>query len=100
MANRDTLQEAQELKEKFEGLYPGREIRIIQKPQFFSVLEIRHCDCGAEVLTKAIGEDGLNECATCKAARAQRQSAKSEASIRSAARNVAEANWRDWFEQA
>ena len=100
MANRDTLQEAQELKEKFETMFPGREIRIVERTQFFSVLEARHCNCGAEVFTQAIGEDGLNECADCKAERAQRQTAKSQASIKSAARNVAEANWRDWFEQA
>ena len=100
MADRDTLQEAQELKANFENWFPGREIRIVPRAQGFSVLEVRHCICGAEVLTKAVGEDGRNECATCKTKRAQRQSAQSQEAIRRSAANVAEHAWRDEWEQA
>jgi len=32
----------------------------------FEVLEVRHCgNCGAEVLTRAIGEDSVTHCAQC-----------------------------------
>ena len=103
MATRQTQQAAQELKADFERDYPTRTFRIIDSSREmrigrgvaemkgyeiteddgsimvkvnyteFSILEVRACRCGAEVLTKAIGEDELDECPTCRKAREQRQ---------------------------
>ncbi len=95
MATRSTQQAAQELKSEFETRYPNRQFRIednsgamqigkmaakrqcyeiiedgditvIAKVTRYDVLEVRHCDCGAEILTKAIGEDGADKCRACR----------------------------------
>jgi hypothetical protein len=103
MASRDTLAEATELKNKFETRYPARKFKIVDQSEKmrigrrvaiaegyeiledtgsamvmanctqFAVLEVKHCECGAEVLTAAIGEDGLHECDDCYRHRQERQ---------------------------
>lgn len=103
MASRNTKAEAQDLRNEIEARFPGVDIRIVDKSAVrkvgrkiaerqgleilkddgrfmvkvfepkFEVLEVRTCRCGAEVLTAAIGEDSLDECPACRAARKERQ---------------------------
>lgn len=102
MASRTTLEKAQNLKVELEVRHPHAQFRIIDNSKKrhvgreaaeadgykiiedgeimvlamvtrFDVLEVRHCDCGAEILTVAIGEHGLDECTTCRTERQTRQ---------------------------
>ena len=102
MASRTTLEKAQNLKAELQARHPRAEFRIIDDSKErhigrnaaeadgykiiedgeitvlamvtkFDVLEVRHCDCGAEILTIAIGEHSLNECVTCRTERQARQ---------------------------
>lgn len=111
MAGRQTATEAQELKRSLEQAFPTRAFRIIDnstkrtigrgvakrngytiieddggimvKVNYteYLVLEVRKCDCGAEILTAAIGEDGLSECLDCRSKRHGQQNTNS-ASVR------------------
>ena len=102
MASRTTLEKAQNLKVELQVRHPCAEFRIIDDSKErrvgrsaaeadgykiiedgeitvlamvtrFDVLEVRRCECGAEILTAAIGEHGLDECATCRIERQARQ---------------------------
>lgn len=102
MASRSTRQEAEKIKAETESSHPGVEIRILDKSGMtqmgrmiaeregfeilggnditvtvmetrFEILEVRKCRCGAEILTAAIGESGLDECTDCREKRQQRQ---------------------------
>lgn len=116
MATRNTQNEANQLKTKLEKQYPNRKFRIVDnsrtmkmgrlaaeeegyeilsgsvitvtaKVTSFTILEIRECGCGTEILTAAIGEDGLNECREC----AKKSKEAHEANLnRSIAENKAE----------
>jgi hypothetical protein len=130
MATRDTLEKAQELKARWEVDFPNAEIRIINKsgimtvgrgvaemenleiiednggimvkvqmPQF-EVLEVRHCECGAEILTAAVGEWGLNECQNCKQTREVEYAANLQAGIEKSRQEVNEIAWRDEWEES
>jgi len=96
MASRTTLKAAQELKEQMQARHPGIVLRIednskamrigrgaarsegfeiledtgaimvLAQVSRFDVVEVRHCSCGAEITTIAIGEAGLDECASCR----------------------------------
>lgn len=93
MASRDTLEQAEELKQKLEATYPGLvfEIEELRQERFTQrhVLEARNCDrCGAQILTAAIGEYSVagDFCKTCaplvkaeRAALAERISAEAKA---------------------
>ena len=98
MASRKTLKEAESLRDEFQARHPAATFRIIDnsktmnigrvvammdgydivkddgaimvtaKVTRFDVVEVRHCSCGAEILTAAIGENGIDECAKCKEA--------------------------------
>lgn len=74
-------------------------IMVTAKVTAFDVYEIRYCRCGAEVLTAAIGEDGLDECRTCRKKREERQARISGRNRRESARRVAQAEWRDRWEE-
>jgi hypothetical protein len=130
MASRQTETEAQELKANFEKTYPDRTFRIINSSQErrigrgvaemkgyqiieddgsimvtvnyteFQVLEVRKCVCGAEVLTAAVGEDGLNECPSCKAERKSRQEQDGTERANRSAAKVREMTWRDAWEES
>jgi hypothetical protein len=95
MATRKTLTEAEELSAKLQIAHPTAKIRIIANHREmrigravaerqgyevlgddggimvlaqvteFSILEVRHCDCGVELLTAAIGEYGVDMCQKC-----------------------------------
>lgn len=110
MATRNTQEQAEQLKAEFETRYPARQFRIVDnsgtmtvgkmaaitngyeviedgditvlaKVTQFDVLEVRYCNCGAETLTGAIGEDGPDKCKICRArylARFARELRKSE----------------------
>lgn len=129
MASRSTLKKAQELKAKFEANHPNAEIRIIDRSGIarigrgvaesngfeiveddggimvtinevrFEVLEVRHCKCGAEILTAAIGEWGLDECQACKETRETRQRIELDESIERSHQAVAEMTWRGEWEE-
>lgn len=101
MASRITLQEAQNLKAELQVRHSHAEFRIVDNSNErrigrkaaeakgyqiiedgritvlamvtrFDVLEIRRCQCGAEILTAAIGELGLDECPACQTKRQAR----------------------------
>ena len=108
MASRSTRQEAEKIKAETEARHPGVEIRILDnsgtaqigrmiaeregfeilsgnditvtvRETRFEILEVRKCRCGAEVLTAAIGESGLNECSACREKRQERQKREGQA---------------------
>jgi len=129
MASRDTKEKADELKQQLEARHPSIELRIIESHEQqrigravakrkgyeivednggimvtvnvaeFNVVEVRKCQCGAEITTIAIGEYGLDECADCSAAREERDSAAIKASIKAQKAAVDEADWRDQWEE-
>jgi len=129
MASRTTLKEAQEVKAQMEARHPGRTIRIIDKSGVaqmgrlaaeskgfeiidgnditvtvkeirFDILEVRKCrNCSSEILTAAIGEDGLDECEPCKAQRKARQEKELAESIERNRQSVAEWEARDRWEE-
>ena len=123
MASRNTLKEAQELKAEFKKSFGGVEIRIVENTETrqmgrivaeemgldidgqddlfvtvkvtrYDVLEVRHCGCGQEILTQAIGEIGLNECPTCRERRENSQNAERTASIARQSADIKE--WASW----
>ncbi len=129
MASRKTRQAAQELKAKFQERHPdltfrvtdvsrtypmsrataerwGREIiggdettATVRDAQF-NVSEIRTCvDCGAEILTAAIGEIGDDRCLACREASKAAFAAELAARKKVSAAFSAEREWRnDWEE--
>jgi hypothetical protein len=127
MATRNTIQEAQELKARFETRYPARKFRVVDQSEKmrvgrrvaiaegyeiledtgsamvtanctqFAVLEIKHCECGAEVLTAAIGEDDFCECDSCYQERRTRQAKTLEDGIRNSTQRAAQADAFDEF---
>lgn len=129
MASRTNLREAQELKAEWQTRHPGARfrivdnsetmmvgkavaerhgyeiiedgrIRVLAKVTRFDVLEIRQCECGAEILTAAIGEISLNECKECKTKRQTRQAQELEESIRREAQRLADWDAMDEWEEA
>ena len=127
MASRSTRQEAEKIKAETEARHPGIEIRIIDKSGVtqmgrmiaeqkgfeiisgnditvtvretrFEILEVQECRCGKEILTAAIGEDGLNECTNCREKRQQRQKAegKTRAARKAGAREESQAFDNFW----
>ena len=129
MASRKTRQAAQELKAKFQERHPdlifkitdvsrtyqmsrataerwGREIiggdettATVRDAQF-KVSEVRICvDCGAEILTAAIGEIGDDRCPTCR--ETSKAAFKAELTARKAAsaKLSAEREWRNNWEE-
>ena len=129
MASRSTMKEAKKIKSDWETKYPNRTFCIIDrsaemqigrkaaemegfeviednddwsvlaKVTQFDILEIRQCGCGAEILTAAVGEDGLNECKDCKARRRVRQEKELAARIDRNRRATAEWQARDKWEK-
>lgn len=104
MATRETMQAAEELKAQFEERYPGSEIRIVDRSQptysQFAVLEVVKChDCGAEILTQAIGEIGNNRCNDCREAGRNNWTRKTQESTRRESDRIKEAEWRDRWEE-
>lgn len=125
MASRKTRQAAEELKAKLQEQHPsltfkitdvsrtyqmsrataerwGREIvggdattATVRDAQF-NVSEIRTCvDCGAEVLTAAIGEFVIDRCQTCRGKSKADFEASLATSIKAEDERVAELEWRN-----
>ena len=83
MAARDTLNEANELRDQIAARHPSRTIAVRdlgegRRWDRYAVVEIRRCACGAEVATHAIGEGEGGECTACKAAREARRGVERE----------------------
>jgi len=125
MASRKTEKEAQELKAKWETQYPNSEIRIIDNSGVkqigrcaaeqsgfeilegnnitvkaivtsFAVLEVKQCrSCGAEVLTAAIGEIGINVCQICERKANVKHQQELNASIARSDERMREIVWRN-----
>jgi hypothetical protein len=74
-------------------------IMVMAEVAAFDVYEVRQCRCGAEVLTAAIGENNLDECQICRKKREERQAKVSRHNQFHAARRVAQAEWRDRWEE-
>lgn len=119
MASRTTLRKAEELKEQMQEWVPAVTLRIIDRSETrrigrgvaemegykiveddggimvlaevtqFDVVEVRQCACGAEVLTIAIGEAGLDECQACKRKRQKWQAEESMHSSQASRASVA-----------
>jgi len=67
----------------------------------FEVLEVRHCaDCGAEVLTRAIGEDYIVECANCEKRNHEAHKHALAADKAREAERVREVAWRNKWEES
>jgi hypothetical protein len=104
MATRETKEQAQELLEKFQARWPNLSFRLTDESTSrysqFGVYEVRACqDCGAEILTAAIGEDSINRCRTCKdkAARAEEEQSR-QACAKSAERTRRHADFDEYSE--
>jgi DNA-directed RNA polymerase subunit RPC12/RpoP len=128
MATRNSKHAAEELKTKWEAEYPGSEFVIIDRSGIqmigkfvaeengyeiiegngprvkakvteFEVLEVKHChNCGAEVLSAAIGEASSYECVECRnKLAAERHSRSEEAKERSRQSVAAHAAFDDFW---
>jgi len=102
MASRNTASEAQELKDKFESMFPDAKI-IIKKNRRgkYLVLEQRNCvDCGAEITTAAIGEISDDRCTKCAAAAWRSHHDELNKSVKKEADRIATLEWMNDFEEA
>lgn len=128
MATRKSCQAAQELVTKLQKRYPKATFRIIDNSKTmqigrkaaemkgfeiikdgsimvmaqvtqFEVLEVRECQCGTEILTIAIGEWGLDECTDCHEKREARQAKESQERRLREEQRIAEAEWRNRWEE-
>ena len=79
----------------------GNDITVTVRETRFEILEVRKCrQCDEEILTAAIGEYGLDECAACREKRQARQKAEGQARAERARREVREWDARDAWEEA
>ena len=130
MASRATLKEAEEVKEELKARYSTATFRIIDNSKTsmvgralaetkgykiveddgsrfvkaevtqFDVLEVRVCTCGAEVLTAAIGEAGVDECQECRTKNTAQYTVELDEAVKRSRDKVAEMVARDEWEES
>jgi len=103
MARRETLEEAQEVKESLQTRYPELEIRITESGRWgYIIQEVRACeDCGDEILTSAIGEIEIagDFCQECKTKNYERNRQEREGAARQRQAALDEYIWRNSQEE-
>ena len=129
MASRSTMTAATELMKKWQTEYPEASFRIIENSEIrevgralaeregytimeddgsrwvlanvtrFDILEVRHCACGAEILTAAVGEYGLSQCQDCSEMLAARHAREMDSNCQIEAARIMELEIRDRQEQ-